>query len=217
MSKYLREIFISVIVSSILFAAVTFFTGSIVAGISVFTAVLVTINFILNRYETRNDATVELKITHKENTSFFSVSIVNTGGKIIYLDKGGVKTKDGTIVDFDEEPKTETVVKTEPKKPKTGFPFLNNPLDSLDYNLKMPKLKIPAFFIVNPGDAKFIRKEAWEVISLLIDKKVQSSETLELKGFFTDQLNHEYESEWLQFNTKTLVDTVIQEMENKKK
>jgi hypothetical protein len=214
MLKYLREIFISVIVSSILFAVVTFFTGSIVAGISVFTAVLVTINFILNRFETRNDATVELKITNKENTSFFSVSIVNTGGKIIYLDKGGVKTKEGTIVDFDEEVKTEIVVKKDPKKPRSSISFLDS---HLDYNLKLPAIKLPAFFIVNPGDAKSIRKEAWEVISLLIDKKAQSSETLELKGFFTDQLNHEYESEWVQFNTKMLVDSVIQEMKNKEK
>jgi len=205
MLKYLQEIFISVVVSIILFAVVTFFTGNIVAGISVFTAVLVIINFILNRYETRNDATVELKITNKEKTPFFSISIVNTGGKTIYLDNGGVKTKDGTIVDFDEEPKNEIVVKKEPKKHKMGFPFLDNPPDSLEYNLKIPKLKIPASSIVNPGDAKSDRKEVWEVLSLLTDKKVQPSAILELKGFFNDHLNHEYESEWVRFDIQTLI------------
>ncbi|MFA6362895.1 hypothetical protein [Methanoregula sp.] len=214
MLKYLREIFISVIVSIILFAVVTFFTGSVVAGISVFTAVLVTINFILNRYETRNDATVELKITNKENTPFFSVSIVNTGGKIIYLDKGGVKTKEGIIVDFDEEVKTEIVAKKEPKKPKSSFPFL----DSLpDYNLKLPALKLPAFFIVNPGDAKTFSKKGAEVLTLLTNKKVQPSKILELKGFFTDQLNHEYESEWVQFDVKPLVESILQDMNNREK
>jgi hypothetical protein len=215
MLKYLREIFISVEVSIILFIVVTFFTGSIVAGISVFTAVLVTINFILNRYETRNDAIVELKITKKENIPFFSISIINTGGKTIYLEKGGVKTKEGTIVDFDEEVKPH--VKKEPEKPKSIFPILDT-LNSFNYNLKIPKFKHPASYIVNPGAAQSMSKEGWEVISLLIEKKDQSGEPLELKGFFTDQLNHQYESEeWLQLDTKAVVELINPVAENKEK
>jgi hypothetical protein len=213
MLKYKREIFVSIIVSGILFAIVTTVTGSIVAGISVFTAVLVTINFILNRYETRNEATVELKITVKDKIPYLSVSIVNTGGKTIYLDKGGIETKEGVIIDFDEEPKPELITKPEPKKPKSAFPFLYNPLDSLNYNLKMPKFKISAFSIVNPGDAKSERKEVNEVIALFIEKKVAITENFELKGYFTDQLNHRYESEWIRFDKQT----VLQEMKNNEK
>jgi len=63
MLKYLREIVISDIVAIILCAVTIFFTSNVIAGISVFTAVLVTINFVLNRYETRKDASVKLKLS----------------------------------------------------------------------------------------------------------------------------------------------------------
>ena len=213
MIKYEREIFVSIIISGILFAIVTIFTGSIIAGISIFTAVLVTINFILSRYETRNEATVELKITVKDKIPYLSLLIVNTGGKTIYLDKSGIVTNDGVVIDFDEEPKPELITKPEPKKPKTAFPFLSTSLESQNYNLKTPKFKAPTFSLVNPGDAKSERKEVTEVIELFIEKKVALTEDFELKGFFTDQLNHRYESEWIRFDKQT----VLQGMKNYEK
>ena len=213
MLKYLQEILISCVVAIILCAITILFIGNVIAGISVFTAVLVTFNFVLNRYETRKEAPVELKIIERDKTHFFLVSIVNTGGKTIYLDKGGVKTKDGIIVDFDEEVSFRLPEKAEPKKSKSGFlSFIND----LPLNLKpLPMIKRQGANIVQPGDAQNTRKEVWKVLSLLIDKKTPSGEKFELKGFFTDQLNHEYESGWMQFNRVSLVEMAKADLKNK--
>jgi len=141
------------------------------------------------------------------------VSIANTGGKTIYLDKCGVKTKEGVIVDFDEEVNVTLPEKPKPKKSTYGFPSF---IDELELNLKpFPKIKTIESHIVKPGDAQDRRKEVWEVISLLIDKKSPSCEILELKGFFTDQLNHECESEWMQFNSVALVEMAKGDMKNR--
>jgi len=212
MPKYLLEILLSAIVSIILFGVTIYFTGNVFAGISVITAALVIINFVLNRYETRNEASVELKIIEKENTHFFLVSIANTGGKTIYLDKGGVKTKENIVVDFDEV-NVEIPVKPKPKKSNSGFPFL---VPELELNLRpLPAIKPFLSHVVNPGSAQGTRKEVWKVIWHLIDRKSPSCEILELKGFFTDQLNQQYESGWMQFDSKSLVDLAKKDMENK--
>jgi len=213
MLKYLQEILISCVVAIIFCAITIFFSGNVIAGISVFTAVLVTFNFVLSRYETRTEAPVELKVIERDNTHFFLVSITNTGGKTIYLDKGGVKTKDGIIVDFDEEVSVRLPEKPEPKKSKYGFLSI---MDDLHLNLKpLPMIKSHWANIVQPGDAQNTRKEVWKVLSLLIDKKTPPGEKLELKGFFTDQLNHEYESEWMQFNRVSLVEIAKADIKNK--
>ena len=141
------------------------------------------------------------------------MSIANTGGKTIYLDKWGIKTKNGIVVDFDEEVSVKLPEKPKPKKGKYGFPSV---LDNLELNLKpIPMIKSHWARIVQPGDAQDTRKEVWEVISLLIDKKVPSGEILELKGFFTDQLNHEYESKWMQFKPAYLVEMAKSDVKNK--
>jgi hypothetical protein len=211
MLKYLREILISAFVGIILCVVTIFFTSNVIAGVSVLTAAIVIINFTLNRYETRNEASVELKIIESGKTHSFLVSIVNTGGKTIYLDKGGMKTKGGIIIDFDEEVNVKLQKKSKPKTSNFGFPSL---MDGVEYNLELPKIKPLGSDIVKPGNAQGTRKEVWEVIYLLLDKKAPACEILELKGFFTDQLNQEYESEWMIFTIASLLETAKKDMEN---
>lgn len=224
MPKYLLEILISVIVSVILFVGIFYYTGNIVASISVITLVLVSISFVIGRYENRTEAIVDLEFIEREKIHFFVVSITNTGGKTIYLDRCGVKTKNGIIIDFDEEPPYNLPPKPKPKKPTTG----NLLLDNLNYNLNllpakmvMPKIKSFMASIVNPGNAQNDRKELWEVLALIGDKvtnnkKAPVGKILELKGFFTDQLNNEYESEeWIQFNSQMLTELMHQDIQNK--
>jgi hypothetical protein len=223
MPKYLLEIIISVIVSIILFAVIFYYTGNIVASISVITLVLVSISFIIGRYENRTDAIVDLELIEKGKTHHFVLSITNTGGKTIYLDKCGVKTKDGIIIDFDEEPPYNLPPKPKPKKPTTGNPLLdsmNYNLNPLPANIVMPKIKSFMASIANPGNAQDERKELWEVLALLndkiiINKKATVGKILELQGFFIDQLNHEYESEWIQFDSQMLTELVKQDIQNK--
>lgn len=211
MLKYLREILISAIVGSILCVVTIFFTSNVIAGISVLTAVIVIINFILNRYETRNEASVELKIIESGKTHSFLVSIVNTGGKTIYLDKCGMKTKGGIIIDFDEEVNVKLQKKSKQKISKFGFPSL---MDDMEFNFELPKIKPIGADVVNPGNAKDTRKEVWEVLHLLLDKKAPPCEILEVKGFFTDQLNQEYESEWMKFTSASLIETAKKDIGN---
>jgi hypothetical protein len=211
MLKYLQEILFSALIGIILCGVTIFFTSNVIAGISVLTAVIVIINFILNRFETRNEASVELKIIDSGKTHSFLVSIVNTGGKTIYLDKGGIKTKGGIVIDFDEVVNVKLQKKSKPKTSKFGFSSL---MDEVEYNLELPKIKPIGSDIVKPGNAQGTRKEVWEVLYLLIDKKAPPCETLELKGFFTDQLNQEYESEWMKFSSASLIETTKKDIEN---
>ncbi|WP_292370945.1 hypothetical protein [Methanoregula sp. UBA64] len=220
--KYLLQIIGSIIVSLILFICIFYYTGNIVASISVITLVLVVISFIIGRYENRTDAIVDLKFIEKDKFHFFEVSIVNTGGKTIYLDKCGVKTKNGIIIDFDEEPPYDLPPK--PKKPANKNPTLNNLSYTLDLpvtEIVMPKIKPFMASIVNPGNAQNDRKELWEVLELIGDKIILNKknlvgEVLELKGFVTDQLHNEYESEeWIQFNSQMLTELAQQDIQNK--
>ncbi|MFA5331468.1 MAG: hypothetical protein WC342_03735 [Methanoregula sp.] len=222
MPKYLLEIIISIIVSLILFIGIFYYTGNIVASISVITLVLVVISFIIGRYENRTDAIVDLKFIEKDKFHFFVVSIVNTGGKTIYLDKCGVKTKNGIIIDFDEDPPYDLLPK--PKKRTTGNPLYDNLNYSLNpplANVVMPKIKSIMATIVNPGSSQSDRKELWEFLALISEKvtsnkRITDDGMLELKGFVLDQLHNEYESsEWMQFNFQMLIKLMHQDIQNK--
>lgn len=222
MPKYLLQIIISIIVSLILFIGIFCYTGNFFASISVITLVLVVISFIISRYENRTEAIVELKFIEKDKFHFFVVSIVNTGGKTIYLDKCGLKTKSGIFIDFDEEPPYDLPPK--PKKRTTGNPLFDNSRYTLNpplANMVMPKIKPVMASIVNPGNSQSDRKELWEVLALISkrgtsNKKESDGGILELKGFVIDQLRNEYESnEWMQFNFQMLIELMHQDIQNK--
>jgi hypothetical protein len=213
MTKYLKEITISLVVSIVAFAVVAYTSGNIIASISVFTAVLVTINFILNRYESRNEAIVYFElINDDEGKPKFSVSLVNTGGKTIYFDTVGLKMRDGTIIDFDDDWRDKEPPPP-PEKPKInrfGFsiptltmPMLRTPV--------LPTIRPIGFFSIYPGDARTVSKKVYDVLQLLRSKNYQFQDTLEIQGIFIDRLNYEHISEWKQFNLKELFDSIKKE------
>ena len=208
---------ISIFIASILPAIIIYYTGNVLAGVSVFTAVLVFINFGISRVEARNDYKMEFKFVEKGDFHSFVVSISNTGGKTIYLANGGVKTKEGAIVDFNEI--IDIDLSPRPQKSNNTRSFLIPQLEFHEelFNRRMQKIKPIGSDIVQPGRSNTIQIELWEFIALLLQKqKNLDSDIIELKGFFTNQLNEEYESdEWMQFNLPSLCVIAKKEMEIK--
>jgi len=154
--KYLKEFILSFFTSIILSTIGVYITNNIVAGIGIFTASLVSSQFLLNRYENRIDVKIEAKITQYQTEKRLSVSIINKGGKTIYLKSGGIITQDRLILDFDDVNKkirknnnADTVVENKSRQ--------NNPLgilkmmEPLALNSVMSFVKPYFPFTLNPG------------------------------------------------------------------
>lgn len=182
--KYSLEIFLSIILSLILAMVANFFTCNIVLSASIFTASLVTIQFLINRYENRLDVIVKMQII-KDNNNEFLVSIKNNGGKTLYLESGGIKTKEGVIVDFDEQVKQDR-----------ESPFYICPRPMLPYTL-------------NPGQSKNVYRSISDVLRLLKQYNFNFSTDLEIKGFFKDQLDRTYEApQFEKYNIEKLFEMI---------
>jgi hypothetical protein len=198
------EIVIPILVSVLLFGIISIPTGNIAIGLSIFTAALVITNYIFSRYDARTDSSLELKFLEDEDGHFFEVSIANTGGKTIYLDQRGIKTKEGITVDFYEEPKREI---PKPNKSNPFSPYFEMPL------LRMPKIKPINANTVEPGSANVTRMTVKELLFLLDEKDAIHGESIELKGFYTNQLGEEFGTdEWKDFSIESLFKMAIEEM-----
>jgi hypothetical protein len=194
--KYYYELFLSIITSLVFSIIAYYFTNNIVVIAAVFTASLVTIQFLLNRYENRMDVIVEMGIEMYDDKNGFFISIKNNGGKTLYLNSGGIITKEGIIVDFDDKVEYDGEVV---EKQKIGF--LSLPL----VFPKMPKLPqlIPNY--LNPGQSKKIRITMLEFLSLLRKNNWQFATEIEIKGFFKDQLDRTYKtSQFDKYDMKNL-------------
>ncbi|MFA4850531.1 MAG: hypothetical protein WC626_12460 [Methanoregula sp.] len=207
--KYLNEFIFSFFFSIILSITVIYFTNNIVAGIGIFTALLVSSQFLLNRYENRIDVQIDAKIKKQDTNFQLSISIINKGGKTIYLKSGGIITNDSLIFDFDDKKReskkitqTNDVVE---KKPKQKEPWaINIPeLIPIDFSTTFVMPLFP--FTLNPGQSMTISRDFADILEFLKEKDRQGSNLLEFKGFFRDQLNREYISESV-YNFKELFD-----------
>lgn len=217
--KYLQEFVPSLIASTILLMIVTYATNNIVAGLGIFTASLVSIQFLINRYENRIETEIEVKISKTDEDNELLVSIINKGGKTIYLKSGGIIIKEGLIFDFDEKikPKKTTQSSGEnvnEKKPATrmsvpGLPGISLPIIPI---IEMPEIVMPdlstPFFpdTLNPGQSITIYRKVKDIFSFLAANEWKESDFY-FKGFFKDQLNREYTSpDYLKYSLKELLD-----------
>jgi hypothetical protein len=198
---------------------VTYVTNNIVAGFGIFTASLVSIQFLINRYENRIETEIEVKISKADEENELLVSIINKGGKTIYLKSGGIIIKEGLIFDFDEKikPKKTTQSTGEnvgDKKPATrmsvtGWPGISLPIIP---KFEMPEIVMPdlstPFFpdTLNPGQSITIYRTVKDIFSFLVANEWEESD-IYFKGFFKDQLNREYTSpDYLKYSIKDLWD-----------
>lgn len=221
MMEYLQEYVPSLIASTILLIIVTYFTNNIVAGLGIFTASLVSIQFLINRYENRIEAEIEVKISKADEETELLVSIINKGGKTIYLKSGGIIIKEGLIFDFDEkiQPKKTTQSSGEnvsEKKPVSrksvmGWPGISLPtFPKIDIPEIVMPTWIPPFFpkTLNPGQSITIYRNVRDIFSFLVANEWNQSD-LYFKGFFKDQLNREYTSpDYLKYSIRELWDLV---------
>jgi len=62
---------------------------------------------------------------------------------------------------------------------------------------------------LNPRQANKISREIRDVFLLLEEKGFQLSSFMEFKGFFRDQLNREYLSDFMRYHTGELIDIAL--------
>jgi hypothetical protein len=223
--KYLLQFFPAFIASIILLLIVTYFTNNLVAGIGIFTASLVSIQFLLNRYENRIDTEIEVKISKIDTKNELIVSIINKGGKTLYLKSGGIFIKDGLTFDFDDKIKYKKTTqdngaKVEKTKSATrmsvkGLLGVTIPIIP---KIEMPEMIMPdmseliwkPFFptTLNPGQSKTIYRDVKDILSFLAANNWKEPD-IYFKGFFKDQLNREYASpDYLKYSMRELFDLV---------
>ena len=157
-------------------------------GISIFSAVFLTIQFIFYCYDNRIDWITKTNVYRSDSSkkNRTSIKIINTGGKTLHLNSGGIITDDGIFIDFDEDPET-----YDDDNP-------TNPLDSM-FGAHIGKIRpMPNYIFpasISSGDAKSCSIDNMDLLMLLMKHKWADRSKMSMKAVFYNQLDEELSSE----------------------
>lgn len=187
-TRYQFRIIIALLISSISYLTVSYIKSDFFVGLSIFSAVFLTIQFIFYCYDNRIDCITKTNVYRSDSSkkNRTSIKIINTGGKTLHLKSGGIITEDGFFIDFDEDPETYDDDNS------------TNSSDSI-FGTHIGKIRpMPNYFFpvsISPGDAKSCSIDNMDILKLLLKHKWAERGDLSMKAVFYNQFDEELSSE----------------------